>query len=261
MLTPIDVAERSPATFAIKPKPGVSERYEFIPTSEILNHLTDNGYMIRNVSQRKSRSVDNQQYAKHLIQFRKQGQYQIDDIFPEGVLINSHDRTTALTFNIGLFRLVCANGMVIGESLIKPLKFNHSYKNPIDLVLDKIDGQWKLFEEIQPVIKTMREIILFPSQINDYCYKINKQFFDGKLINSSSLVDIKRQEDRGDSLWKIFNRAQENIMKGGLIIPNEMNGTKRKAKSPFRHLPSVRNIDKMINWNKELWDMTMDYVK
>lgn len=257
-----DVAVRAPAIFANSPKPGVSTRYEFLPSSSIINHLTDNGYIIRDVNQRKSRSVDNRAYAKHVIRFRKDSDIQKDDIFPEGILINSHDRTTALTFMMGFFRLVCANGLVVGESVAPPIKFHHSSNNPIDLVLDTLDNQWKLFEDVFPLVNEMRNKELNEFQQHMFASHVNMQFFEGQIINPiSDLLKVRRYDDNKNNLWTVYNRIQENMLKGGMLIPNLVNGTKRQTRSLYRHNRAITNIDKTVTWNRELWDMAVDLLK
>jgi hypothetical protein len=42
------------------------------------------------------------------------------------------------------------------------------------------------------------------------------------VIDSAQLLRVRRPEDEGLSVWSVFNRAQENLMRGGLagVTPN-----------------------------------------
>lgn len=256
-----DVQKYVPSAFATNPKPGVTERYEFLPTSNILNYLTDNGYEIRHVTQRKSRKVENRPYAKHMITFRKSGYDKQGDIVPEGILINSHDKTTALEFRMGFFRVVCTNGLVVGTSVFPGLSFKHNHNNPIELVLDQLDNKWKMFDDIVPAINEMRNFPLTTMEQYQFAHRVNYKFYNNSLVDPLvDLLKVRREEDTSSDIWTIYNRIQENMMKGGLHVPNIINGTKRQARSPVRGTKVVRNIDRLVEWNADLWDLTTEFM-
>ena len=66
------------------------------------------------------------------------------------------------------------------------------------------------------------------------------------------LLSPVRQGDRGDQLWKIFNVVQEKLIKGGLVFNDK--------KEKMQKLRPIINIDRRIEVNKKLWELTEAYV-
>ena len=61
----------------------------------------------------------------------------------------------------------------------------------------------------------------------------------------------RRKEDEGDSLWVVLNRIQESVMKGGYHVVN--------AKGKLRKAKSIKNIQKDIQLNQQIWELGMQY--
>ncbi len=62
---------------------------------------------------------------------------------PEVVLINSHDGTRPIQFEMGLFRLVCENGLVIKDQDMGSFRERHTklnFQGVKDLISEKVDG-------------------------------------------------------------------------------------------------------------------------
>ena len=107
-----------PSVFAEAAHESRSERYAYIPTSQILEGLRGEGFEPVAARQTKSRDVGQREFTKHMIRFRfaaGREERQIGDVFPEVVLVNSHNGTSAYHLTAGLFRLVCLNGMVVSD--------------------------------------------------------------------------------------------------------------------------------------------------
>lgn len=61
----------------------------------------------------------------------------------------------------------------------------------------------------------------------------------------------RRFDDRKNDLWTVFNRVQENTIKGGLRgVGQDANGHRRRTSTK-----EVKGIDGNINLNKALWKM------
>jgi hypothetical protein len=59
---------------------------------------------------------------------------------------------------------------------------------------------------------------------------------------------VRRTADESNNLWSIFNRIQENIIKGGKEIVGKLN-----SKGQRRRIVSIHGIDQEIRVNQELW--------
>jgi len=62
-------------------------------------------------------------------------------------------------------------------------------------------------------------------------------------IDSRMLLTARRQEDIGSDLWTVFNRVQENTIRGGF----KGEGQKRQARE-------LTNIDALSRVNLNLWN-------
>jgi hypothetical protein len=68
-------------------------------------------------------------YQKHLVVFRnndvvingKDG----DTVYPQILLTNSHDGKNSFSFQAGLFRMICENGLVIATKQFEAMKIRH----------------------------------------------------------------------------------------------------------------------------------------
>lgn len=106
----------APSIFAETPHESRSDRYVYIPTIQIVEGMMKEGFLPFSAMQARSRSDSRREYTKHLIRFRHaemlKGTPHVGQLFPEIVLINSHDGSTAYQLMSGIFRLVCTNGMI-----------------------------------------------------------------------------------------------------------------------------------------------------
>lgn len=66
-------------------------------------------------------------------------------------------------------------------------------------------------------------------------------------VTATQILTPRRYEDRQNDLWSVFNRCQENLLKGGL--PG------RTAKGKRSHTRAVNGIDGDIKLNRALWVM------
>ena len=64
-------------------------------------------------------------------------------------------------------------------------------------------------------------------------------------ITADQLIEARRFEDRGNSLWTSFQRIQENVIRGGQ--------TGRSAQGRRQQTRPVGSIDRGVSLNRALW--------
>ena len=64
---------------------------------------------------------------------------------PEIVLINSHDGTSAYHLSLGLYRVVCMNGLVVKSAGIQDIRVRHSGRE--SLIQEVIEGSYRIIDE------------------------------------------------------------------------------------------------------------------
>ena len=62
---------------------------------------------------------------------------------------------------------------------------------------------------------------------------------------------MRRKEDLGNSLWTVFNKVQENTMRGFSGI---------KTTAGIRKIKSVTGIETDIALNKQIWTLAEQYL-
>ena len=95
----------APSIFATGKHGSRSDRYTYIPTSEVLRGLQREGFEPFMVAQSKSRIEGKTEFTKHLIRMRHAGHVSAKPEANEIILINSHDGASCYQLLAGAFRL------------------------------------------------------------------------------------------------------------------------------------------------------------
>jgi hypothetical protein len=136
--TPIELEQlrdSCPSVFQVTPSPSVSKRYEFISTVDILNRLADDGFQIFEARCAGVRDPVERGFGLHMVRLRKLGEAIVPgEIYPEAVLTNAHNRDCALSLDLGLYRGVCANGLVTATSAGTSFRLTHQGDRSKDVV-------------------------------------------------------------------------------------------------------------------------------
>ena len=84
-LTKTHIESVAPSVYATSPSTNVSDKYSFIPTTQIMNDLGQEGWQVYDASQRNSRTGQGM-FTKHMLRFRNNEVPMVDGIVPEIVL-------------------------------------------------------------------------------------------------------------------------------------------------------------------------------
>ena len=209
-----------PAVMANRPV-GMSESYQFMPTWKLAETLQEGfGVGIVSVGQQFSRKRD-PAGQEHFVKFRLPSDnfsLKVNDSVPELVLFNSHNGRSTIRAYAGVFRMVCANGMVVCEESFGSLKLRHfgegnSYSAFEELLKDL--GQ--KFKTLDDRIKAMSETILTVGQQQQLARFMMARRGTPNWVEPNMVLVGRRPEDQaidGDgrrSLWITFNVIQENL--------------------------------------------------
>lgn len=245
------IAFRVPSIFAAEKHVSRSEKYSFLPTFELLANMEKEGFFPMEVRQGGSKDKNKLGFTKHLLRFRQQGVMPVvGDVFPEVVLVNSHDGTSSYQINAGWFRLVCLNGMVVSEQAGPSIKVQHRGD-----VSDVIEASFKVlsgFTEQRDSIESMATLQLSVSEQQAFASAAAVLRFDEEhQVFPRQLLAPHRDADVGNDLWKTLNRVQENIMQGGIrtqSINDQGQTVRRRARA-------VNGISENVRLNQALWTL------
>lgn len=236
----------APSIFAETPHDSRSQRYSYIPTAAVLAKLRTEGFEPFMVCQTRVRHEDRRAFTKHMLRLRHASQINGTEA-NEIILLNSHDGSSSYQMLAGMFRFVCENGLVCGDSLAD-VRVPHK-GNVTDRVVEGAYEVLQGFEQVQHSRDTMQTITLDDGEAQVFARSALTLKYDdsGKAlpITESQVLKPRRFDDNGSDLWSVFNRVQENLVKGGL--------TSRTANGRKRQTRPVQGIDQSVRLNRALW--------
>ena len=174
--------------------------------------------------------------------------------FPRIILQNSHDGFNSFKFMAGLYRCVCSNGLVIADAEYAKLSIRHiNYSfEEVRLVIEQIVNS--LPEKIK-VIDDMKKVTLTDEQKAEFATNViklrkNVPIDENFEVSESTIADILtpvRKEDKGNSLWNVFNVLQEKVMLGNFNFSKNDNSKSRKMRKIVSPVKDVKINYEMFN--------------
>lgn len=245
-LTHEELMHYVPSVFSEDKHESRSERYTCIPTITLLDSLQREGFQPFFACQTRVRDPGRREHTKHMLRLRREGQITGQQV-PEIILLNSHDGTSSYQMLPGLFRAVCQNGLVCGESFGE---VRVPYKgNVVEKVIKGAYEVLGIFDRVEEKRDAMQSLILPPPARQALASAALTYRFgeDHQPVTESQLLSPRRWQDESNDLWTTFQRIQENLIKGGL------HG--RNAAGKRTHTRAVKGIDGDVKLNRALWVM------
>ena len=247
--------EKAPAIFATKPADYINlNRYKFTPTTDIIEHMDTMGWKLTNAKQSKTKVPLRQNFGVHITEFQHPDLYIKNseggvEARPTVVLLNSHDGSRPINFEMGLFRLVCSNGLMVKDKDFGGFKERHT-KYTLQEVQNMIEQ--KMLGLNSTVEKINRWSGIEMSAKDRRAFAIDAlalRLGEEKVAEDYEIMEIlspRRDADAPNTLWHTFNRVQENIIRGGYQMNN------RTAR------PITNPIQDMV-LNQGLWSLADQY--
>ncbi|WJM79889.1 DUF932 domain-containing protein [Pectobacterium brasiliense] len=234
-----------PSVFSEDKHTSRSERYTCIPTITLLDNLQREGFQPFFACQTR-RDIGKREHTKHMLRLRREGQITGQQV-PEIILLNSHDGSSSYQMLPGLFRSVCQNGLICGESLGE-VRVPHKG----DVVERVIEGAYEVldtFERIDEKRDAMQSLLLPPpAQVALAKAALTYRFGEEhQPVTAAQILAPRRWQDESSDLWTTYQRVQENLIKGVL--------TGRSVQGRQSRTRAVKGIDGDIKLNRALWVM------
>ncbi|EDJ5915381.1 DUF945 domain-containing protein [Salmonella enterica] len=245
-LTREELMQYTPSVFGEDKHTSRSEKYTYIPTITLLENLRREGFEPFFACQSRVRDPGKREHTKHLLRLRRAGQITGQQV-PEIIILNSHDGSSSYQLLPGYFRQVCTNSLVCGQSFGE-IRVPHRG----DIAEKVIEGAYDVlgvFDRVEEKREAMQSLQLPPPAQQALAkaaltYRFGEEH---QPVTATQILTPRRYEDRKDDLWSVFNRIQENLLKGGL--------SGRTAKGKRTHTRAVNGIDGDIRLNRALWVM------
>jgi hypothetical protein len=230
-----------------------SEKFGFISSSNLVTQLEAQGLKLADVVESKIRKDKEKRlgYQKHVMRFNTgltnaHGNLQV-------LAINSHEGSSALTFRMGFFRLVCSNGLIIGNDLIPQIKVRHTQ-----------NGLLKLNDSVEELMQWQRVAMDNIDKMSNK--KLSSEEFESLVMNSAKirmgdkfsdkiapLFEVKRYQDQSKDLFTVFNVIQENVMRTGFYALNKDTNTATKIRA-------IKGVNASLELNTALYNEAMKLV-
>jgi hypothetical protein len=227
----------------------LSSKYDLISTESVVNLMRDEGFIVTATNSLKPR-VRDPRMVRHFVRMRhEQHLGEVNGSVPEILVINANDGSSSLRMEAGLFRMVCSNGLIVKSQDISSARIRH-VEVTADRVLDEAN------RVIQGAKEAARRVDIFKDRILNHSEKMQfsvlaSAFWGGRVM-PHSLLESRRPEDSGDDLWCVFNRIQENMIKGGVV------GRSATGRNTRTH--GIRAMDNSVKVNMKLWEIAEEFV-
>lgn len=254
------IRAHAPTIFAEEAHESRSSKFTHIPTHEMLAALMKEGFMPTGVRVGGSKDKGKLAFTKHMIRLRRIDQKiagnGIGSVFPEVVLKNGHDGTSAWHLMAGLFRMICMNGMVCPDTLVADVKVPHRG----DAITKVIEGSYTVLGSSELVLDnamSMSGVELTNDEARVFAEAALTLRFDevpdDLKQNPLRVLKARRQEDRRPDLWSTFNRAQENLTKGGITFKQPREDEQGRESLINQSTRAIQSVDGDIKMNRALW--------
>lgn len=239
-----------PSLFADEAHESRSGRYVYVPTIDLVDALRKEGFAPFFAVQSKTRDEGRMGHTKHMLRLRRP-----DDIgkaeAAEVIIVNSHDGSSAYQMFAGMLRFVCTNSLIAGDKF-QEVRVPHK-GNIADQI---IEGAYTVAKDFPRLIDASEE--MKGTTLNEREQELLGRAAlvarygdeeDSSPIRPAQVIEARRREDVGGSLWNTFNRIQENLIRGGVQgRRTDENGRVRRARTR-----EIKGIDQTVGINRALW--------
>jgi hypothetical protein len=260
-LTKDQIKEQAPLVFADVPtNPDVSDKYLFVDTETIIDDLGKLGWLPVNAAQRKSTKKKGTIFSKHMVSFQNPdimiNSADGDDAYPRILLTNSHDGMQAFKFSVGIYRLVCSNGLVVADEEFSDFKIKHKgysfaeLRSVVRQAVEDLPNRVQVMNDMKNRVLTVEEKRQLALDAMLVRAGVDTLKYDEETIDE--ILEPQRSEDKGNDLWRTFNVIQEKITQGNFHAA--LTGAK------VRKVRKIKSFEKDMKVNKQLFKLATNLI-
>lgn len=239
----------------------VSEKYVPVRTASIVETLEKRGYAVTSHSKKRVRDASKEGFQKHLVRMSHNDMIlkNVNDSRPELVIVNAHDGTSSVRLMLGIFRLVCSNGLIVGNTF-GGYNIRHS-GNALERLDVGLVALTDSLPEVNDTIERWSNIKVSEHQQRIFAIGASRLILgehSPAVADVDSMLRVRRAGDAESSLWSVYNRIQESMIRGGIRYTKptfDANGLMSIKGGTTR---AVRSIDRQVSLNRDLWNLTQD---
>jgi hypothetical protein len=261
VLTPDQIRQQAPSVFATKPRGDVSSRYNFLPSTEVLEALGTIDYVPIEAKQSRARKEGGDIFTAHSVKFVHKSlldpeEFQKRNEFAQLVWSNSHDRSSIAKFSAGILVKACGNGLIRDQGESEQFSFRHlggySVRQKIREVAYTVSAQAQDALNAANDWKNIDLPLAAQLQFASQAVELKPSLTAGKLLEARRVEDYATEDGRRD-LWTAFNVIQENVIRGGIPYTSASGRNVRT-----RPIQSVLND---LSLNSRLWRIAQSFAQ
>jgi len=233
-----------------------SDKYNHVNSLDLISRLEHHGFQLVGASTAKTRKADLKGFEKHVMVFSRDDLKIDNENNMNLMLTNSHDGRSSLKFNIGVYRTVCANGLVVGDDLFQR-SVNHlqaTTENIDQNIIELTEIAPSIFEKVSNMRSTsVKDIDLGEMMADSLIARFGKEKI---ILPPADIFKPQRLGDFGDDIYTYYNIVQEKMIRGGfryrdvdidLMRKGDRDAIRTKTAQPIRSITTSQQI------NKDLW--------
>jgi hypothetical protein len=243
------------------PAPHCSAKYSMLPTIDAIKALSTAGFVPVSARQDASGGTewDTESHSRHIVRLRPLGMEDTPaakmklGVVPEIIIVNASDASTRFAMDVGLHRLVCSNGLV-AFTVDSRISTVHKHTT-IQEVVVRAEAMVKTYRPLLDQVQRWSKLTLTDKQVTTFAKKALTLRGLSEEYDPASLLVVQRKEDEGTALWTVFNRVQENAMRGNAY------GVRLREDGRQQALISrpLSGIAREIEFNKALWALAEEF--
>jgi len=227
-----------------------SDRYKVVPTKIIASKFKEMGFVVDSYQEARVRKdITRRGHQKHLVRLSHPELLSTghSDVKLQLLVTNAHDGSSSFKMQLGFFRLVCSNGLIVGETF-ETIKLRHSgmILEEVDSAIERMVAQTKKLDAAITALKTKK---LEESQVKLFIEEAVK--LRGKKVSDVAIAPRREEDSDFTNLFQLYNAVQESLVNGGDEYTNAL-GRRRVMRR-------VSNIAKLTQLNEQLFDLAMRY--
>jgi hypothetical protein len=243
--------ENNPIATLDQPHARVSNKYRLVPTKAIAQKFKDLGFVVDEYKEVRVRDASRIGYQKHFVRLSHPVMLKSrhNDLKFQLLITNSHDGSSSFMIQIGIFRFICSNGMVVG-TVFESVTLRHSGRvlEEIEPAIERIVAQ---INKLDDALDKMKNRQLNTAEIAKFYDEAVKFRYGDKVQGNDVEILSRRTADDANDLFTVYNRAQEALVRGSRVVGS--NGR-------FRQRRAITNINKDKAINEKLFDLAYSYI-
>lgn len=252
------VRSLAPAVFASSKAEHLTPRYQQFRTADVLPIMADYGLFPVQAAQVNTRK-GSIEHSNHLIAFAKESDIG-QELRQEIVLYNSHNGQGALRLFAGAYRFICSNGIVAGDgydarvyhSANQLRGFEEMLRHTIESLprmMEQIDKLRRITLDFEEVERLANDVVKLRWKEHNGATE-NGVYYNQRTLRSA--LTARRSEDELYDAFTVFNRLQENVLRGGVEV---ISISDKCPEGCYRKARPIASVKEHVRINRGIFDV------